>query len=557
MSYEELMKEYKETLNKYTEMVNKYSETEKQYKETSIENENLKLENNNLKRLIFGVKRETTPKKPQEETSMQCSLFDEEIKELDEEIEKQVKENVEEVTVYRKKKSKERKAGIKKSELKNIDVEVKEYDINKEEKCPVCGGELEEVGKKVVRQEITYVPAKFVLTNYVEHTYKCTECGGKNSDNASFVFVKSKVPKPVLTHSFVSPTLATEVIYQKYYLGVPLYRQEKMWEDKGLVLPRNMMANWNIKISEYYFSKICELMYKTMKRENEVLHDDETKLQCNKEAGRKASTNSYLWVSRSGEEEKKQGIIFMYSPSRSEKTAQEFIKGFRGILVTDGYASYNNIEGVTHAECWAHARRYFRDSIPLDENQKLNTNAYGYKGLEFCNKLFKIEEKIANLSVDEKVKIRQERTKPVIEKFYEWVSSTMTKTIINKKLANALTYVTNQKKELTEFLNDGRIPLSNNLAERSIRPFAVHRKNWLFADTVDGAKANARMYSIIESAKINKLNIWEYIKYLLDELPQLENINEEKVVEKYLPWSKELPEKIRNYEGEYRELKVD
>ena len=281
------------------------------------------------------------------------------------------------------------------------------------------------------------------------------------------------------------------------------------------------------------------------------------KLQCNKEAGRKASTNSYLWVSRSGEEEKKQGIIFMYSPSRSEKTAQEFIKGFRGILVTDGYASYNNIEGVTHAECWAHARRYFRDSIPLDENQKLNTNAYGYKGLEFCNKLFKIEEKIANLSVDEKVKIRQERTKPVIEKFYEWVSSTMTKTIINKKLANALTYVTNQKKELTEFLNDGRIPLSNNLAERSIRPFAVHRKNWLFADTVDGAKANARMYSIIESAKINKLNIWEYIKYLLDELPQLENINEEKVVEKYLPWSKELPDKIRNYEGEYRELKVD
>ena len=565
MSYEELMNEYKETLNKYnktlnqyTEALNKYNETKNEYKETIIENENLRLENNNLKRLLFGVKREYTPQKAQEETSIQCSLFDDELKELDEEIQKQIEENVEEVTVYKKKKSKERKSGIKKSELKNIEIEVKEYDINKEERCPVCDGELKEVSKEVVRQEIKYIPGKFVLTNNIKYTYKCKECGGKNSDNASFVFMKTRVPKPVITHSFASPSLATEVIYQKYYIGVPLYRQEKMWDDRGLVLPRNMMANWNIKISEYYFNKICELMYKTMKAENEVLHDDETKMQCNKEAGRKASSNSYMWVSRSGEKEKKQGIIFMYSPSRSEKTAKEFTQGFKGILVTDGYSSYNNLEGVTHAECWAHARRYFYESIPLDENKKLNTNAYGYQGLEYCNKLFKIEEKIANLSMDEKVKIRQEKSKPIIEDFYKWVSSMMEKKIIlNNKLTKALTYVTNQRKELTEFLNDGRIPLTNSLAERSIRPFAVHRKNWLFADSVDGAKANATMYSIIESAKINRLNIWKYIKYLLDELPQLENINDEKALEKYLPWSEELPAEIQNYEGEYKELKVD
>ena len=177
-----------------------------------------------------------------------------------------------------------------------------------------------------------------------------------------------------------------------------------------------------------------------------------------------------------------------------------------------------------------------------------------HQGLIYCNELFKIEEEIANLSVDEKLKARQEKSKPVVEKFYEWVSSTMEKTVLNNKLKKALTYVTNQRKELTEFLNDGRIPLSNNLAERSIRPFAIHRKNWLFADSVEGAKANATMYSIIESAKINKLKIE---KYLLDELPQLENINDETVLEKYLPWSKELPEEIQNYIGEYKELKLD
>ena len=534
-----------------------YEELMSKYKELTIENENLKLENNNLKRIIFGVKREYTPQKEQVENSVQCSLFDEDRETQDEEIKEQIEEKVEEITVYKKKNINKKKAGIKKSKLKEVEIEVKEYKINEEERCPVCNGNLKEISKEVVREEITYIPAKLILTNYVQYTYKCEECGGKESKNASATFVKTKVPKPVLTHSFISPSLAAEVIYQKYYLGVPLYRQEKMWDDKGLVLPRNMMSNWNIKISEYYFNKICELMYKIMKAKNEVLHDDETKIQCNKEPGRKASTTSYMWVSRSGEREKKQGIIFKYSPSRSEKTAKEFIDGFKGILVTDGYASYNNIDGVTHAECWAHARRYFHDSIPLDENNKLSTKAYGYQGLIYCNELFKIEEEIANLSVDEKLKARQEKSKPIVEKFYEWVSSTMEKTVLNNKLKKALTYVTNQRKELTEFLNDGRIPLSNNLAERSIRPFAIHRKNWLFADSVEGAKANATMYSIIESAKINKLKIEKYIKYLLDELPQLENINDETVLEKYLPWSKELPEEIQNYIGEYKELKLD
>ena len=131
------------------------------------------------------------------------------------------------------------------------------------------------------------------------------------------------------------------------------------------------------------------------------------------------------------------------------------------------------------------------------------------------------------------------------------------KIVINNKLKKALTYASNQRKELSEFLNDGRIPLTNSLAERSIRPFAVHRKNWLFADSVEGANANAVMYSIIESAKINNLNIEKYIKYLLEELPQLENINDDKEIEMYLPWSNELPPEILNFQGTYEELKVE
>lgn len=542
MSYDELMNAY----------LNKISENEKL--KVQVENQNLEI--NNLKRIIYGVKREYTPKKEQEVSTQQCSLFSDE-QNIDAEIKEEVKQNVEEVTVYKKKNNKTKKAGIKKSFLRNVEVEIKEYEINQEEKCPVCNSELKKISKEVVRQEITYIPAKLILTNYVQYTYKCEECGGKNSTNASVTFVKTKLPNPLLTHSFASPSLATEVIYQKYYLGVPLYRQEKMWDDKGLVLPRNMMANWIIKINEYYLQGIYNLMLKKMKENNKLLHCDETTMQCNKEKGRNATSNSYMWVLVSGELEKIKGRLFKYSPSRSAETAKQFINGYKGILVTDGYASYDNIEDITHAECWAHCRRKFYESIPLKENKQMDTSCDGYTGVEYCDKLFKIEKEIANLSVPEKLKVRNEKSKPILEEFFNWVNSVSTqKIVLNEKLKKALTYATNQQKELSEFLNDGQIPLTNSLAERAIRPFAVHRKNWLFADSVEGANANATMYSIIESAKVNNLNIEKYMKYLLEELPQLPNANDEKALEKYLPWSETLPEEILNFQGTYEELEI-
>lgn len=550
MSLEEAIKKIQDLEEKTNELIRKSQKLE-------LENENLKLENNSLKRIIYGSKRESTPKNDKEQIEEQCSLFDDP-KEVEKDLEEQLDKKLEEIIVYKKKKSKTKKAGIKKSALKDIIIDRKEYIIEEDTVCPECSGKLKNVGKKVVRQEIEYEPARLKIKEYIKYVYKCEECGTKGSKKESSTFLETEVPKPILTHSFASPSLAAEVIYQKYYLGVPLYRQEKMWDDKGLILPRNMMSNWNIKINEYYFKHIYNLMYTQLKNENELLHCDETTMQCNKEEGKKATSNSYMWVMRSGKTENKQGTIFKYSSSRSEKTAQEFLKGYTGILVTDGYASYNNIEKVTHAECWAHARRYFYESIPLLENKEMDTSAEGYKGVLYCDKLFKIEQEIALLRDDEKINKRQELSKPVLEEFFKWVSIMINeKIVLNNKLKKALTYAKNQQKELSEFLNNGKIPLTNSLAERAIRPFAVHRKNWLFADSVEGAEANAVMYTIIETAKINKLNIIKYIKYLLKELPQLEEIQNEKLLEKYLPWSKELPADILNYEGTYEELKVE
>ena len=530
-----------------------YEELYKKYQELQIKNNNLQIELNNLKKIVFGTKREYTPTPEELVNGVQGTLFN--AQEKEEKIQNEIKEKTEEITVYKKKNARKKRAGIKKNVLKNVTIERKEYILNEGETCPKCEGEVKEINAEVIRQEVTFVPAKFVLTNYVQYTYKCTECGTKESENETATFLKTELPKPLLTHSFASPSLAAEVIYQKYFMGVPLYRQERIWDDRGLVLPRNMMANWNIKLTEYYFSGLYSLMDNKLKSESEVLHSDETTIQCNKEAGRKAENKSYMWVLCSGELEEQKGIIFKYEKSRSEETAKEFLKGYSGILVTDGYASYNNIPNIVHAECWAHCRRYFYESIPLDANKEMDTNSDSYIGLEYCNKLFEIEREIAKLTVPEKENERQVKSKPIVDDFFEWVKLILSeKLIVNSKLKKALIYASNQRKELSEFLNDGRIPISNNLLERSIRPFAIHRKNWLFADSEDGAKANAVIYSLIESAKINNLNIWKYLEHLLEELPQLDNLNDTSTLEKYLPWSKELPDEILNYQYTDEEL---
>ena len=187
----------------------------------------------------------------------------------------------------------------------------------------------------------------------------------------------------------------------------------------------------------------------------------------------------------------------------------------------------------------------------MESNKELNTKSYGYIAINnYIDKLFKIEREIAKFDVSKKVEERQKRSKPIVDEFFKWVQDiNETKTIINKKLKEAITYTINQKTELSEFLKDGRIPMSNNLVERGIKSFATHRRAWLFSDTPAGAKASAVIYSLVESAKLNKLNIYKYINYLLSELPQLENLNNEAELAKYLPWSKQLPKEILNFQS--------
>ncbi|MFI3307983.1 MAG: IS66 family transposase [Mycoplasmatota bacterium] len=489
-----------------------------------------------FKTKVFGSKKENLIP---EVAPNQLSFFDN--VELTDEVKKEIDELKKELTIGSKAVKKNKKTGLTKKALKEATEENIVSEI-KGAKCPQCGEELKYMAQQVGNKEVVFIPASFKIINHISQTYKCPCCGTKN-DNNTYI-VKTTTKKLPISSSLGSSSIITDVIYQKFLQGVPLYRQELVWKDRGVILQRNTMANWVISSCDYYFKPLHELMLKEIKKCN-VLHADETTIQVNKEENKKASSNSYMWVLASGKDEKIKSVVFNYYNNRSSNTAEQLLTDFKNNLITDGYASYNNIKAKNHGGCWSHARRYFFESIPNIDN-KPDENSDGYIGVLLCNKLFELERKMEVLKTDEeKLEFRNKYHKKTVNNFYEYVEKTSLKPTNSKKLNKALTYAINQKEKLTTFLKDINIPLTNNLAERSIRPFAVHRKNWLFADTVGGANANAILYTLIESCKLNQVNTRKYINYLLDVLPQIDELNED-ILKDYLPYSTKLPTELYN-----------
>lgn len=439
-----------------------------------------------------------------------------------------------------------RKPGVRKEMLESLPQEVEEYVIPSEEVCNRCGAPLKVIGKKIVRTEVEYKPAKLVVKQIVQEIAKCTKCGTEEGEYPNDHFQKAAVPIPVLPHSIATSSLVAQIWNQKFALGLPFSRQERDYDRLGLVLSRRNMANWTIRCSEQWLEPLYQRMHECLIGDCEVLHMDETRIQCNKEKGRKASSESYMWVIRSAAcETETQGVFFHYSRSRKREIARELLQGFEGYVTCDAYIGYDKLDHIKRNLCWSHVRRYYMDAIPLDKNGKEIPGSKGQEGREYINLLFKVEREIKDLSYEEKKKKRQEASRPILDAFWSWVEKTSALSTTNEKLTKALTYTTNQKPWLETFMEDGRLPISNNLCEANIKPFATARRAWLFADTPKGAKANAILYTLVESARINKLDTYEYLKYLLEEMPNNDHLNHPEILDRYLPWSKELPEECR------------
>lgn len=238
-----------------------------------------------------------------------------------------------------------------------------------------------------------------------------------------------------------------------------------------------------------------------------------------------------MWLYRTGQYEKDQIALYDYRSSRNAVHAQNFLKGFSGYLHCDGYQAYKKLANVTLVQCLAHSRRKFDEALTcLKEEERKDSKAA--IGLAYCNKLFKIERDIEDMSPEEKYIKRQELSKPVLDGFYAWLNSfTPAK---QSHLGNAVTYTLNQWQNLQNYLLDGRLNICNNSAEHMAKSFALCRKNFLFSNTPRGAEASATVMSIIETAKLNKIDAFKYLTYIFKTAPQLDMTKEEDV-EKLLP----------------------
>jgi transposase len=429
-----------------------------------------------------------------------------------------------------------RKKGDREKLTAGLPRETVECILNPEEAlCGVCDSEMKIIGKKKVRSEMEYIPAKLVMKDYIQYIYKCTECG-KNDEYPEDVICSAPLPAPVLKHSVASPSIVAWIMYQKYMLSVPLYRQERDFRRMGAALKRDTMANWVIRCAEDWLKPLYDRMHQQLVKRS-ILMSDETTWQVNHEVGKKASSKSYIWIHRSGSCEGPPIILYEYTRTRSGNHAKEFLTGFHGFHVSDAYEGYEKVEGITRCLCFSHLRRYYLEAIPLDSGKREILGSGGAIGRTYCDKLFRLERKWKELTPEERKKNRLIYSVPVLEAFFAWAESTMTG---QENLKRAINYTLNHKKYFTNFLLDGRIPLSNNLSEIAVKPVALTRKNALFSDSVAGAIATATIFSIINTATANHLDPYKYLEYLFRQLPNLDFKPEDRILDEYLPWSEKM-----------------
>jgi transposase len=430
-------------------------------------------------------------------------------------------------------------AGQRQMQLENLPIEEIDYDLPEgEQVCPECAAPLHKMGVDV-SQEIKIIPAQLILVKHNRGKYACRHC---ERNEIGTPIVVARMPKSAFPNSLASASAVAYIMSQKFVEGLPLYRQEQNLQRLGFALSRQTMANWMLAGADWLEQLSRLLRSKLLARE--ILHADETPLQVLKEEGRRPQQNSYMWLYRSGRDGPPI-VLYEYQATRESEHPRKFLAGYTRYLNVDGYSGYEGLTGVTLIGCWAHVRRNFIEAISvLSPMVQKQGGTEAHIGLGYCDKLFAIERDLNDVTHQERFSGREQRSKPVLAECRAWLEETSLKVLPKSPTGKAIRYCINQWSKLTAFLADGRLEISNNRAERSIKPFVIGRKNWLFANTPRGADASATIYSIVETAKENGLNPLAYLTYLLEQLPNM-NWKDETALEQLLPWAQDVQAKCR------------
>ena len=285
--------------------------------------------------------------------------------------------------------------------------------------------------------------------------------------------IKADHPKALLHGSLVSPSLAAAVINGKYVNAVPLYRLEQEFQRYGLQITRQNMANWCIRLGEEYLSVLYDRLHKGLYSYH-VIQADETPVLVNHD-GRKAGSKSWMWVYRSGHlYHDQQIVLYEYQQTKNASHPREFLKGYDGICVTDGYQVYHTLEKemeeLMSAGCWVHCHRRFDEALKLIP-RSCQKESEVFLLMKQIQAIYREEGKLDNLSPDERLKQRQAVVRPLVDAFFAYLKTI--KVSRKDKFGDAVSYALNQEKYLRVFLRDGEVPIDNNAFESAIRGFCI------------------------------------------------------------------------------------
>jgi len=462
--------------------------------------------------------------KSSEKDPGQGELFDE-VEQLAEAIDEDINEAAEEQTTQTTASKTTVKASSGRKPLpKQLPRVVREHDISEAEKTCDCGCQKTYIGDQVSEQ-LDIVPATLQVIEHRRKKYVCQGC--KTSPDTA------PMPTQPIPKSNASSGLLAYVVTSKFQDALPLYRQEAIFKRLDIHLPRNTLANWILKL-QALAQPIYNLLQDRLLASG-YIHMDETSVQVLKEPGKAASTKSYMWVRKTGDPDQKV-VLFDYEPTRSAAVVDKLLGDYQGFLQTDdykGYHAFGQREGVELLACWAHSRRKFIEAEKVANTPKGKIGKAGM-GVQLIKKLYAIEKRIQSLSPAEKRQIRQQDSQTQMDKIEKWLQQSLQTTLPKSRLGKALGYLHSNWDKLQVYLTDGKLNIDNNPVENAIRPFAIGRKNWLFSTSQNGAKASAMMYSIIETAKANGLEPYQYLKHVFEQLPLATRLED---YEQLLPWN--------------------
>jgi transposase len=379
--------------------------------------------------------------------------------------------------------------------------EVVLIDLPEEQKsCPCCGGERHVIGE-VVSEKLDYVPATLKVIETRRPKYACRPCDGQ--------IAVAALPASPIEQGMAAPGLLAHVLVSKFADHLPLNRQEAMLRRAGIELPRSTLCDWVLGAADCLRPLYGHLIGQV--RSGDILHSDDTIVPL-QEAGATVKARAWGWVNP-----QLRLAAYEFTVSRAGIHPQSFLAGWQGYLIADAYTGYDRLfanPNLREVGCWAHARRKFFEVAKTHKAPGL-----AHEAVARIAAFYHLDNAWKDLDPDARRRRRQEEIGPLLADFRWWMETHLPGLLPQSPLAKAFGYAANHWQALTRFLDDGRLPLDNNAAERALRPIAVGRKNWLFAGSTRGGEAAAIVLSFVESAKLHGINPFQYLRDVLTRLP--------------------------------------